>query len=129
MLQRDPKLSWSITCIAFLSLTVLLLFEWLLVRVPNLGSSLFINGGGRHKCRSRLPPSATWTLFASGRIGSTMLLLSQCKCNPQSFKLCMPSTSAMALFSSQIHPQILLCKKKIPHHIKILANAWSTKCR
>jgi hypothetical protein len=30
---------------------------------------------------------------------------------------------------TQIHPQILLCKKEIPHHIKISANAWSTKCR
>jgi hypothetical protein len=29
----------------------------------------------------------------------------------------------------QIHTQISLCKKKIPHHIKILAHAWSTKCR
>jgi hypothetical protein len=25
-------------------------------------------------------------------------------------------------------PQILLCKKKILYHIKISANAWSTKC-
>jgi hypothetical protein len=33
------------------------------------------------------------------------------------------------LFNFQFHPQILLCKKKIPHHIKISANAWSTKCR
>jgi hypothetical protein len=24
--------------------------------------------------------------------------------------------------------QILLYKKKIPHHIKMSANAWSTKC-
>jgi hypothetical protein len=29
----------------------------------------------------------------------------------------------------QIHPQILLCKKKIPHHIKIPAHVWNTKCR
>jgi hypothetical protein len=36
---------------------------------------------------------------------------------------------ALALFRSSILPQILLCKKKIPHHIKIPANAWSTKCR
>jgi hypothetical protein len=34
-----------------------------------------------------------------------------------------------ALFSYQILPQISLCKKKIPHHIKMPANAWSTKCR
>jgi hypothetical protein len=25
--------------------------------------------------------------------------------------------------------QISLCKKEIPHHIKMSANAWSTKCR
>jgi hypothetical protein len=25
-------------------------------------------------------------------------------------------------------PQIPLCKKEIPHHIKMSANAWSTKC-
>jgi hypothetical protein len=30
---------------------------------------------------------------------------------------------------TQIHPQILLCKKKIPHHIKMSAHIWSTKCR
>jgi hypothetical protein len=36
---------------------------------------------------------------------------------------------SVALFSSQIQPQILLFKKKILHHIKISANAWSTKCR
>jgi hypothetical protein len=34
-----------------------------------------------------------------------------------------------ALFRSQILPQIPLCKKEIPHHIKMLVNAWSTKCR
>jgi hypothetical protein len=33
-----------------------------------------------------------------------------------------------ALFSSSNSPQIPLCKKKIPRHIKISANAWSTKC-
>jgi hypothetical protein len=27
-----------------------------------------------------------------------------------------------------ILPQISLCKKKIPRHIKMSANAWSTKC-
>jgi hypothetical protein len=27
------------------------------------------------------------------------------------------------------NPQIPLCKKEIPHHIKMSANAWSTKCR
>jgi hypothetical protein len=32
------------------------------------------------------------------------------------------------LFSYPNSPQISLCKKKIPHHIKISANAWSTKC-
>jgi hypothetical protein len=31
-------------------------------------------------------------------------------------------------FSLPNSPQILLCKKKIPCHIKISANAWSTKC-
>jgi hypothetical protein len=35
----------------------------------------------------------------------------------------------MAMFRSQIFTQISLCKKKIPHHIKMSANAWSTKCR
>jgi hypothetical protein len=34
-----------------------------------------------------------------------------------------------ALFRSQIFPQIPLCKKKIPHHIKMSAHVWSTKCR
>jgi hypothetical protein len=34
-----------------------------------------------------------------------------------------------ALFTSQIFPQIPLCKKKILRHIKIPAHAWSTKCR
>jgi hypothetical protein len=34
-----------------------------------------------------------------------------------------------ALFSSQIFSQILLCKKKIPHHIKMPVKAWNTKCR
>jgi hypothetical protein len=29
---------------------------------------------------------------------------------------------------SPLSPQILLCKKKIPCHIKISVNAWSTKC-
>jgi hypothetical protein len=33
------------------------------------------------------------------------------------------------LFRYQIFPQISLCKKKIPHHIKISAHAWSTKYR
>jgi hypothetical protein len=35
----------------------------------------------------------------------------------------------LGLFRSQILPQISLYKKKIPHHIKIPINAWSTKCR
>jgi hypothetical protein len=35
----------------------------------------------------------------------------------------------MPCLDIQIHPQILLCKKEIPHHIKMLANAWSTKYR
>jgi hypothetical protein len=35
----------------------------------------------------------------------------------------------LGLFSSQIFLQILLCKKKIPHHIKMPSNAWSTKYR
>jgi hypothetical protein len=30
---------------------------------------------------------------------------------------------------SKIHPQISLCKKKIPHHIKMSAHIWSIKCR
>jgi hypothetical protein len=34
-----------------------------------------------------------------------------------------------ASFTFQNSPQILLCKKKIPHHIKMSANTWSTKCR
>jgi hypothetical protein len=34
-----------------------------------------------------------------------------------------------ALFRYQIYPQIPLCKKKIPHHIKMSAYIWSTKCR
>jgi hypothetical protein len=38
-------------------------------------------------------------------------------------------SSFTALFSYQILPQISLCKKKIPHHIKISANVWSTKYR
>jgi hypothetical protein len=33
------------------------------------------------------------------------------------------------LFRSQILPQISLCKKKIPYHIKMPVKAWSTKCR
>jgi hypothetical protein len=32
-------------------------------------------------------------------------------------------------FPLQISSQIPLCKKKISRHIKILAHAWSTKCR
>jgi hypothetical protein len=34
-----------------------------------------------------------------------------------------------AMFRCQIFPQIPLCKKKIPHHIKMPAHVWSTKCR
>jgi hypothetical protein len=34
-----------------------------------------------------------------------------------------------AMFSSQILGPESLCKKKIPHHIKIPAHAWSTKYR
>jgi hypothetical protein len=30
---------------------------------------------------------------------------------------------------SRFHSQIPLCKKKIPHHIKMSAYVWSTKCR
>jgi hypothetical protein len=41
---------------------------------------------------------------------------------------CLPQIPLWALFS-QIHPQILLCKKKISHHIKMPAYIWSTKCR
>jgi hypothetical protein len=29
----------------------------------------------------------------------------------------------------QIHPQILICKKNIPHHIKIPVHVWNIKCR
>jgi hypothetical protein len=36
---------------------------------------------------------------------------------------------SLALFSFSNSPQILLCKKKIPHHIKMLAHIWSTKYR
>jgi hypothetical protein len=36
---------------------------------------------------------------------------------------------SVAMFSSSNSPQILLCKKKIPYHIKMPAHVWSTKCR
>jgi hypothetical protein len=39
------------------------------------------------------------------------------------------TAASTALFRSQISPQIPLCKKKIPHHIKMPAHVWSTKCR
>jgi hypothetical protein len=35
----------------------------------------------------------------------------------------------LALFRYSNSPQILLCKKKIPHHIKMSAHIWSTKYR
>jgi hypothetical protein len=37
--------------------------------------------------------------------------------------------STRPCLDSRIHLQILLCKKKIPHYIKISAYVWSTKCR
>jgi hypothetical protein len=40
-----------------------------------------------------------------------------------------PRQDASGLFRSQIFPQIVLCKKKILHHIKMSAHPWSTKCR
>jgi hypothetical protein len=46
----------------------------------------------------------------------------------QLFLLTVYSTSTRPLFSYLDSPQISLCKKKIPCHIKISANAWSTKC-
>jgi hypothetical protein len=41
---------------------------------------------------------------------------------------CMQQAQIKPLFSSPNSPQILLCKKKIPCHIEMSANAWSTKC-
>jgi hypothetical protein len=38
-------------------------------------------------------------------------------------------SASKAMFSSPIWHQILLCKKKIPRHIKMPAHTWSTKCR
>jgi hypothetical protein len=37
--------------------------------------------------------------------------------------------AAWDLFRSQIFPQIVLCKKKILHHIKMPAYVWSSKYR
>jgi hypothetical protein len=38
-------------------------------------------------------------------------------------------SSLRPCLDTQIHPQILLCKKKILYHIKMSAHIWSTKCR
>ena len=35
---------------------------------------------------------------------------------------------SLALFSSPQMQTLALCKKKIPHHIKLAVYAWSTKC-
>ena len=35
---------------------------------------------------------------------------------------------SMAMFSSLKIQNLALCKKKIPHHIKLAVHAWSTKC-
>jgi hypothetical protein len=57
------------------------------------------------------------------RVGTTRRVHTRCH-------LCMCCwIEFLPLFSSQFHPQILLCKKKILHHIKMSANAWSTKYR
>ncbi|RCV44081.1 hypothetical protein SETIT_9G345200v2 [Setaria italica] len=39
------------------------------------------------------------------------------------------TSSSRAMFSYSQLPTLTLCKKKIPHHIKLAVHAWSTKCR
>jgi hypothetical protein len=104
------------------------------------GSFLSVTGEKRGEARARMtskpccadglyPFNACDKLRAQSQSISHLSLSvrrSLCSLAPTHVQTCMEWRPCL---DSKIHPQILLCKKKISHHIKMSAYIWSTKCR
>jgi hypothetical protein len=88
------------------------------------------DGGGTRVCDSTRDKDVALREPREWKAARSLLLICYAEaiaegCKVPDFRVC----GTKAMFRCRIFPQILLCKKKIPHHIKMSAQVWSTKCR